>query len=181
MSQTLDTYRKLADEFGARVNAVADEAWDNQSPCEEWKARDVVVHVVGVGRHFVCLVNDTEEPAGDPGEVKGAWAALRADVEAALADPEVAAKIVEGPLGPMPFELLVGRLMCVDLVVHTWDLSRATGQDEHLDQDTVGHGFEGLKPLGDKLRSPGLFGPALEPPPGADLQTEFLSFLGRQV
>jgi hypothetical protein len=31
------------------------------------------------------------------------------------------------------------------------------------------------------LRQPGAFGPKVDPPAGADLQTEFLCFLGRRV
>ena len=31
------------------------------------------------------------------------------------------------------------------------------------------------------IRQPNVFGPKLEPPPGVDLQTEFLYFLGRRA
>jgi len=66
-------------------------------------------------------------------------------------------------------------------VVHSWDLARATGGDEQLDPAEVHKVFEALRPLGDKLRSPGAFGPAVDPPKGADEQTELLAFLGRAV
>ena len=36
----------LVQSFDARVQATAPEAWTNQSPCAEWKARDVVVHEI---------------------------------------------------------------------------------------------------------------------------------------
>jgi hypothetical protein len=55
------------------------------------------------------------------------------------------------------------------------------GGDERLDQDAVAHGYEGIKPMDAMLRRPGAFGPKVDPPVGADLQTEFLSFLGRTV
>ena len=38
-----------------------------------------------------------------------------------------------------------------------------------------------FKPMDAMLRSPGRFGPKTECPEGADLQTEFLCFLGRPV
>jgi uncharacterized protein (TIGR03086 family) len=177
----LDSYRKLADDFGSRVNSVPDAAWDNQSPCPEWKARDVVAHVAGVARHFVSVASGTPEPTDAPDDVKAAWTVARAEVEAALADPDRAAAVVESPFGPMPFEQLVGNIVCVDMLVHTWDLARAAGLDERLDQGTVAHAFEALKPLDANLRGPGLFAPAVEPPAGADQQTQFLSFLGRKV
>jgi hypothetical protein len=31
------------------------------------------------------------------------------------------------------------------------------------------------------IRQPGIFGPKLDPPPGADEQTQLLYFLGRQA
>jgi hypothetical protein len=31
------------------------------------------------------------------------------------------------------------------------------------------------------LRAPGVLGPALEPPPGADAQTKLLAYLGRRA
>jgi hypothetical protein len=55
------------------------------------------------------------------------------------------------------------------------------GADEHLDEELVRHAYEGLKPMDAMIRQPGVFGPKLEPPAGADAQTEFLYFLGRQA
>jgi len=40
---------------------------------------------------------------------------------------------------------------------------------------------EMLKPMDDKMRGPGAFGPKVDPPAGADEQTELLCFLGRHV
>jgi uncharacterized protein (TIGR03086 family) len=179
--EVLDRYRALADDFSARVNTVPAAAWSNQSPCEEWKARDVVGHVIGIHRHFLSVLDGTPEPSGDPGDVVAAWTAVRSDVETALADPDRAGRVVETPFGTMPFEVLVGRVMSVDLLVHTWDLSRATGLDERINADAVGHAYEGLKPMDAMLRGQGMFKDKVTPPAGADLQTEFLCFLGRDA
>ena len=35
-----------------------------------------------------------------------------------------------GMFGEQTFESLVGRLVCSDTLIHTWDLARATGQVE---------------------------------------------------
>jgi len=65
--------------------------------------------------------------------------------------------------------------------VHSWDIARATGQDERLDPAGVAYAFEMLRPNDEALRGPGSFGPKIEPPPDADEQTRFLCFLGRRV
>jgi hypothetical protein len=50
-----------------------------------------------------------------------------------------------------------------------------------IDADAAAQAYEALKPMDAMLRGPGMFKPAVEPPAGADTQTELLSFLGRQV
>ena len=69
----------------------------------------------------------------------------------------------------------------MDVLVHTWDLARTIGADEHLDEDSVRRAYEALKPMDAMIRQPNVFGPKLEPPMDADLQTEFLYFLGRRA
>jgi len=44
----------------------------------------------------------------------------------------------------------------------------------------VAHAYEGIKPMDAMLRRPGVFADKIVPPEGADLQTEFLCFLGRR-
>jgi hypothetical protein len=69
----------------------------------------------------------------------------------------------------------------MDLLVHTWDLARTIGADERLDEDSVRQAYEALKPMDAMIRQPNFFGPKLDPPNDADLQTEFLYFLGRRA
>jgi uncharacterized protein (TIGR03086 family) len=83
--------------------------------------------------------------------------------------------------GEQPFATLVDTLLCTDTLIHTWDLARAAGLDERLDADAVARARAFVEPLGDMMRSPGGFGPPLEPAPGADDQGRFLAFCGREV
>ncbi len=53
-------------------------------------------------------------------------------------------------------------------------LARAVGADERLDAEAVRNSYESLKPMDTVIRQPRFLGPKLEPPVGADLQTEFL-------
>lgn len=180
MSDVLDRFRMLADDYTKRIESVPAGAWSNQSPCDDWKAKDVAEHVTGVARMFLALL-DGSEPAPASGDPVADWRSARAATEAALADPEKAGKVVQSPMGPMPYEVLVGRLQSVDLLVHTWDLSRAAGLDETINADASAHALEGLTPLDGMLRGPGMFAPKVEPAPDADAQTKLLNFLGRAV
>ena len=182
MNEVADRYRSLARGFTERVEAVPEERWANPSPCAGWTARDVVRHMVETSELFLGMVG-LEVPAGpsvDDDPVL-AWAAARDAVQAALDDPEKATLAYEGRFGRTTFEQGIARFVCADLVVHTWDLARATGLDERLDPDAVHELFVGMEPMDEMLRQSGAFGPKLEPPEDADEQTRLLAFLGRAV
>ena len=176
MSETLDRYTSLAADFGARVHGATD--WSATSPCESWTAREVAAHIISGHRRLVGAEN-TEVGADE--DVVAAWDDATAGLKAVLADDAKAGASVPTPFGPMPLEQMVGRFVCMDVLVHTWDLARATGQDEALQADAVESAYSGLKPMDAMLRSPGIFGPKVESAPDADAQTQFLNFLGRVV
>ncbi|HUP86603.1 MAG TPA: TIGR03086 family metal-binding protein [Acidimicrobiales bacterium] len=182
MSEVLERYQGLAAEFGQRVEATPDDRWSTPSPsCPGWTARDIVAHVVDGQRYVVAAIQGIEpEPVPDDADPKELFQASNAALQAAAAQPEALVKPVKSPMGELPAELILGRIMSMDVLVHTWDLARAVGGDEHLDQDAVAHAFEGIRPVGPMLRRPGFFGDEVEAPEGADLQTQFLNFLGRR-
>jgi uncharacterized protein (TIGR03086 family) len=179
--EVADRYTAIAEGLGARVAGCTTAAWGVSTPCPEWTVRDILEHVVGVHRSVLALLDD---PAADPeaGEdAAAAWKTVTAAVRQALRDPGRATRIVSPRFGEMPFEDLVSRMVCSDTLVHTWDLARATGQDERLDEHAVAVAWTWMQPAGDTLRASGAFGPAVEPPVGADTQTKLLCFLGRTV
>jgi hypothetical protein len=83
--------------------------------------------------------------------------------------------------GEQTFESVVSRLLCSDTLFHTWDLARATGQDDNLDADAVAKSLEFLTPMDEAIRRPGGFAAKIDPDPDADTQTRWLNFDGRAV
>src|SRR5439155_1361866 len=81
------------------------------------------------------------------GGMVGAFAALQSATAAAVNDPGQAQTMVRTPWGTMPFEAVVANLATVDLLVHTWDLSRAAGLDEQLDEAVVADAYQRLEPV----------------------------------
>ena len=182
MSQAQARYRLTAGAFDARVQAAPPDSWNGQSPCTEWRARDVVAHVVDNHRRLIVEVDGVEsKPMTADEDPKAAWTSAYAAMCELTEDPEAMARSVEGPMGPMPLEQIIPQFVCMDMLVHTWDLARAVGGDERLDEESVRDAFETLKPMDTMIRQPNVFGPKLDPPPGADVQTEFLYFLGRRA
>ena len=173
----------LVEGFDQRVQTTDESAWDNQSPCADWKARDVVGHVAGNLGRIAAGINGatTPPPVFDPtGDVKQQWNQTRDAFLQAVETGDLS-RVVPGPAGEMPIEQMIGRFIANDVMVHTWDLARAVGGDERLDPEMVKGAYAGMKPMDEMIRRPGTFGPKREAPAGADLQDEFLAFLGREV
>ena len=182
MTDVQDSYRVVASGFGAAVKAVAPNQWDAQTPCEQWTARDLLAHVVENHRGVIASVRGGEsEPLGADEDPKQAWENASRAIAKITGDPEAAAKEMDGPTGKMPAGQIIGQFVTMDVLVHTWDLARTIGANERLDADCVSQAYEALKPMDALIRQPNVFGPKLEPPRGADLQTEFLYFLGRRA
>ena len=108
-----------------------------------------------------------------------AWAALDGAIRGLLDDPVVAAQSFDAPPGPMTVEGAVDMLYTGDVLVHTWDLARATGLDESLDPDEVHRMYEGMEPMDEMLRASGHFGPRVDVRADADEQTKLIAFTGR--
>ena len=183
MSEIADRYETVAEAFGDRVAGIPADGWRTPSPCDEWEARDIVVHVVNVHRQALAGLDGSDPRLVDvDDDLAPAWTEATASVRNALGDRDRATRVITGgPFGEQPFETLVSRLVCADTLVHTWDLARATGQDERLDADAVARASDFLVPLDDNLRRPGAFAAKIEPPAGADAQTKLLNFAGRAV
>ena len=182
MTDVHDRYSRVSEGFDAAVSAVRSDQWDTQTPCEEWKARDLVAHLVEGHRGVIAGVRGgAPAPVGADDDPRQAWTDAKRTMEDITADPEALAKELDGPTGKMPAGDVIGRFVTMDLLVHTWDLARTVGGDERLDEDSVRRAYEALKPMDAMIRQPKVFGPKVEPPTGADLQTEFLCFLGRRA
>jgi uncharacterized protein (TIGR03086 family) len=182
MSEASQRYERVASGFDRTLQDVPAEGWTNASPCEEWTARDVAAHVVDTHRRVLATLDGTEpSQLSEDDDVRAEWAAARFGVTARLADPQQATKVVGGMFGEQPWEQLVGRLLCTDTLLHTWDLARATGQDVRLDESAARAALAFLTPLDDAIRRPGGFGPKLDPPAAAGVQAKLLSFAGRRT
>lgn len=183
MSEITERYERITQQFTDRARAVPDEAWDNPSPCEGWTARDIVGHLTewipgffgAQGVRFPELPSVRDDPAG-------AWEAVRATIASALADPELAARPVETPFDTQSLAETVDMIVTGDVFTHTWDLARATGQDETLDPDQLQRMTAALGSMPEEaMRADGMFGPRVEVPDDADAQTTFLAYVGRRA
>lgn len=187
MNAIADRYRRRADAFESKVASVRTGQWENRSPCEEWNAREVVKHIVDM--HGVMLrpfgrdLGPAPSLAEDP---LAAFKAARADVETILADPALAATEQDTPMGKVTAEQHIDQVVSADMVVHDWDLARATGQDDTIDPDEVARMWPSAQSIPEEMRIPGAFGPGIvvfgpevKVPEDAPLQDRLLGLMGR--
>lgn len=175
-----ERHRQVAGLFTNRVRGT--RSWDAPSPVAGWTARDVVRHLTGWFPEFLASGADVELPRGpsvDESPV-AAWQVHCDGVQAVLDDPETVHRRLTNPhVGGLPLETAIDRFYTADVFMHTWDLSRATGQDDRLDPDFCAQLLGHMKQMEQVLRSSGQFGTRVEVPAGADPQTELIGFIGR--
>lgn len=182
MSEVAGRYSTIAEGFTTCLQGVHGDGWLAPSPCPEWAARDVVAHVIDSHHRVLATLDGAEPPSTAPDEdLPARWFAVTGMLLDTINDDAQASTVVKSMIGEVPFGSLVGSVLCIDTLVHTWDLARATGQDEHLDQAAIATAMGFLAPIDEVIRRPGGFGPKIEPAPGADEQTKFLNFCGRAV
>lgn len=183
MSDVAERYRAVAGRFSARAEAVPEGGWERPAPCEGWVARDVVRHLVEWVPAFLRAGADVDLPVGpsvdeDPA---GAWRAMSDGIQSVLDDPGVGSRQLSHPqAGTHPLDQAIAMFILGDVLVHTWDLARATGLDETLDPDEVRAMLAGLEPMDEVLRASGHYGPRVPVPEDADEQTRLIAFTGRQ-
>jgi uncharacterized protein (TIGR03086 family) len=175
-----ERHRQVAGLFTERV--LGARSWDAPAPVAGWTARDVVRHLTDWLPGFLAAGAGIDLPHGpsvdeDP---VAAWQVHRDGVQALLDDPGTAHRELANPhIGALPLATAIDQFYTADVFMHTWDLSRATGQDDRLDPDFCAQLLGGMEPMEQVMRSSGQYGARVEVPGDADAQARLLGFIGR--
>lgn len=180
MNAAAEEHRRIAGVFSDRVRGAAD--WDAPAPVDGWLARDVVRHLVEWFPAFLeggAGVKLAAGPSVDDDPV-AAWQVHSDAVQELLDDPATPGRMLSNPhIGDIPLDRAVDQFYTGDVFMHTWDLARATGQDETLDPEKCAVMLAGMEQYEDAMRTSGQYGPRVEVPEDADVQTKLLGFIGR--
>jgi uncharacterized protein (TIGR03086 family) len=175
-----ERHREIGGVFTDRVRGT--RSWDAPSPVAGWTARDVVRHLVEWLPSLLAGGSSVRLPAvpsvdDDP---VGAWQAHVDAVQAVLDDPATAELTLSNPhIGQLPLDRAIDQFYTSDVFMHTWDLARATGQDDRLDPEFCAVLLAGMEPMEDVIRSSGQYGPRVPVKDDADDQAKMLAFIGR--
>src|SRR5262249_14411597 len=159
--------------------AVADnvQRWDAPSPCSEWDARGVVEHVIGFHEILVLrpLGVKVDRPREDPA---ARWRVTAAGIMDAIGRPGA----LDGDVdvlgsGTVGLRNLVSTLT-TDVLVHTWDLARADGQDLTLDHELCQLGYDRASKSRDQFAASDMFGDEVAVAEHADVCSKLLGIMG---
>jgi uncharacterized protein (TIGR03086 family) len=177
-----DRHRRICERFGDEVSTVGDR-WQSQSPCSEWDARGVLEHVIGF--HDVLLLRPLgEKPQRPKDDPVGRWTATLEALDRLLNRPGLFDSVVDVPqVGNNPPSRIdaarIVPMLSLDVLVHTWDLARATGHHINLDPELCRTFLEGLPSDDTSLAKTGMYEIARQVPAGSDAQVTLLARLGR--
>jgi uncharacterized protein (TIGR03086 family) len=167
MSENLRTYTKAIYTMDAVVQRVPDSVWDQQSPCENWCAKEVLGHFMWGMQNLTAAATQgnpptrTSEAEVSGSDPKASWATTRDALLTALDHEGAIYNTFNGPFGPGTVDDFLA-IHSIDCLLHTWDIAKTAGIEAHLPADMAAAGAAGLAALGDGVRAPGLFGPAVE-------------------
>jgi uncharacterized protein (TIGR03086 family) len=168
---------------GALIDAVPAGALHDPTPCASFDVRQLIEHIARDLRMFAATASGDQgrsEPAGtNDGDYGSAAKAL---VESWRAGG-VEGRTVHGRIGDFPATWAVSQQIA-DVIVHGWDVAKATGQRASFDDDTtvaaLSWAKENLQPQfrGDE-QSGKSFGPEVEVADDAAPLDRLVAFFGR--
>jgi uncharacterized protein (TIGR03086 family) len=172
-------HRAVAGEFTRRVDVVSD--WTAPAPVAGWTTRDVVGHLLTWLPGFLAgggVDLDVDGPTAED-DPAGAWHARVRAVQALLEAPDAGRDFNHPRVGDHRLDAAIDRFYVTDVFLHTWDLARASGQDDRLDPDFCADLLAGLEPMDAALRASGQYGARVRVSEDAPVQDRLLGFIGR--
>jgi uncharacterized protein (TIGR03086 family) len=187
--ELLELFQRAQAQFTDRVDAVAPDQWEDEA-LPGWTVADLVAHLVNealwvppllAGEPFELVdgrfPEGTSDLLGD--DPFTGWESAADDALSAFAEDDALIRTVRLSRGPMPATEYIQE-MTADLVVHAWDLAKATDGDTDLDLELVTAALVFAERLPDD-GVPGLFDPPLEVSDSAPPLIRLLARYGRKA
>ncbi len=183
----IDRLSRALDQTGEIISRVRPDQATLPTPCSAWDVRALIDHLLHDLRQFTARASGVTPDPEDTGAIGDDWTGRYREA----ADRLLAAwraggdldRTVELPIGQVPATWILGQHVA-DVVVHGWDLAKATGQSTDLDpelgQFSLDWATESLKPefRGDE-ESGRSFGPEVPVDVDAPLYDRLAGFFGR--
>jgi uncharacterized protein (TIGR03086 family) len=171
----LDLYERASDWTTSNV-AGATSKLDAPTPCDQWDVRTLLNHMLETQKYFVGAAQgkDVSPPGQSPPEVLGRdphadFEQARRDMLSTYGAPGVIEKT--GPSLGIAFS---------DLLLHGWDLAKATKQDTTMPEGLPEAAFQMIHGRFTEDQRKGVFKPEIDVPADAPAQAKLLAYTGRK-
>ncbi|WP_329119314.1 TIGR03086 family metal-binding protein [Streptomyces sp. NBC_01353] len=164
------------------VRGIADDSFAAPTPCSEYDVRALLNHLFQIVVNFQALAaKQPADFASNPDYLADADWRTRFDAETAkLVAAWAAPGAEEGVSAGMGLPArTVGSMVLLDLTVHIWDLTQATGRSFEPDPAVVENLAELVEQMAPTARKMNVFGEEVEPPEGASAFERLLAATGR--
>jgi uncharacterized protein (TIGR03086 family) len=177
--------------MGDLISGVPDALLDRPTPCPAYTLGDLVDHVGGLTLAFTAAATKafgdatSQGPSGDASRLGDDWRTRIPRDLGALAeawrDPSAWTGMTKAGGVELPGEV-AGLVALDELVIHGWDVARASGQAYDCDSPSLEavHGFVAqFSGPGQEAAREGLFGPVVEVPEDSPLLDRVIGLTGR--
>lgn len=183
----IEAYQGAVKQINSAMAAVTANQLNSSTPCAEWTVQSVINHALAVQSFADAVLTGSEadysamSDVSHPLPTEGAEAALKAITGTTLATLKSIdmAAVVETPFGAMPGGQFI-MVPITDMIIHTWDLTKATGQSTTLDCGLSELGFNVMVNVAEGGRKMGAFGDEVSVPETASFQDRMLGLSGRK-
>lgn len=183
--EPIDTLDRAVTAATTVVDGIADDQLDLPSPCTEWNVRAVLNHVVTGQLMAQAMLVGRSHPDRKADHLgrrpKATFTGTIAETRDALGQPGVMERTLTTPFGEQP-GATVAFMLAVELVVHGWDLARATDQSTDLDPELAEAMLVRVRDqLGERPRHLTPYGEPQPVPAQATAADRLAAYLGRSV
>ncbi|GAA4233437.1 TIGR03086 family metal-binding protein [Streptosporangium album] len=158
----------------AVVRGIGEEQRGLPTPCADFDVRALLGHLSWAAALFDALARKEQAPPQD--DEHTAFESRAVGMVAAWSRPE--AFEGDSPTMGMPMAV-VFQMGLSDIVIHGWDLARATGQDYEVDAETGETVAAFMRQMAPQGRQMGAFGEELAVPEGVSPFDQALGLSGR--
>jgi uncharacterized protein (TIGR03086 family) len=170
----LDLYATASEWTVGKVAGATDQL-DAPTPCDEWDVRTLLNHMLEAQRYFTGAARgeDVALPSRTPPDLLGT------DPVADFADARRETLRTFGQDGVIEKTGPSLGIAFTDLLIHTWDLARATGQDERMPDGLSDAAFGMVHGRFSDEQRKGMFKPEITVDSQASSQERLLAYTGR--
>ena len=185
----IELYEGAVQQMLPIIGGVKEDQLGAATPCTDWNVQALITHNLKVAQVFYDIIAETgaADPSimgalSDPLPEEGAEAAFKAGTARVLEAIKASGKlekVLDTPFGKMP----AGQCLMIafgDIVLHKWDLAKATDQNTSIDSSLAEACFGALSQGIGKARDAGFFGREVLVPLRASIQDKLLGLSGRQ-